>query len=203
VVGAAVRGIARRVAAAAAIGPNDPPAAGFGGFGEGTSIGWPSGPIFNERYIRLGSGTLVAPHVTLSVGMVPGQRMVTDPVLVIGDRCLLGRGTAVVAHLGIELGDDVYTGVNVYITDQNHGYEVLDEPIGVQRPREAPVTIGAGSWIGAGAVILPGTSIGRHVVVAANAVVRGEVPDRSVVAGVPARVVRFHDGRSWQRPAGE
>jgi acetyltransferase-like isoleucine patch superfamily enzyme len=101
--------------------------------------------------------------------------------------------------LAIDIGDDVYTGMNVYITDQNHGYEDLNLPIGVQAPSEKPVTIGPGSWIGSGAVVLPGARIGAHVVVGANSVVRGEIPDHSVVVGVPGRVVRRHDGTGWRR----
>ena len=71
-------------------------------------------------------------------------------------------------------------------------------PIGRQWPTEAPVRIGSGSWLGANAVILPGAQIGEHVVVAAGAVVRGGVPDRCVVAGVPARIVkRWVEGAGW------
>ena len=63
------------------------------------------------------------------------------------------------------------------------------------------MSIGAGSWLGAGAIILPGARIGRNVVVAAGSVVRGEVPDRCVVAGVPARIVREFQGLAgWSRP---
>jgi acetyltransferase-like isoleucine patch superfamily enzyme len=63
---------------------------------------------------------------------------------------------------------------------------------------EAAVRIGSGSWLGANAVILPGTTIGEHVVVAAGAVVRGDIPDHCVVAGVPAKIVRrFVDGEGW------
>jgi acetyltransferase-like isoleucine patch superfamily enzyme len=61
-----------------------------------------------------------------------------------------------------------------------------------------PVSIGAGSWLGAGAIILPGASIGRNVVVAAGSVVRGRVPDRCVVAGVPAKIIREHTRVGWQ-----
>ena len=117
----------------------------------------------------------------------------------IGDRCLIGRGSAIVGHLSIEVGDDVFTGMNVYVTDQNHGYEDVDQPIGIQVPSEEPVSIGAGSWIGSGAVSLPGAQLGEHVVVAANSVVRGEVPSYSVVAGVPARVVRRYEAGEWRR----
>ena len=131
--------------------------------------------------------------------MVLDQVMATDPVIRIGDGCLIGRGTAIIGHYDITIGDDVFTGMNVYITDQNHTYERLDQPIGRQDPRDEAVRIGAGTWIGSGAVILPGSDIGEHVVVAANAVVRGPVPDRCVVAGVPARIVRRHvDGQGWQ-----
>lgn len=198
--GSVVRRTAEISQRAAAVGPNDPPSRRFGRFGKGTSVAWPTGSIYNERYIWLGSGTLVSPHVTICAGMVPGQAMVTDPVVRIGDRCLIGRGTAIVGHFSIDIEDDVFMGMNIYITDQNHGYEDVDEPIGTQMPSEEPVRIGAGSWIGSGAVILPGAQIGRHVVVAANSVVRGQVPDRSVVAGVPAKIVRRHDGEQWRRP---
>src|SRR5688572_8970539 len=144
----------------------------------------------NERFIRIGEGTMIGPQVTLSAGMVPGQQCVTDPVVTIGDRCLIGRGSGIVGHLSIEIGDDVWTGHHVYITDQNHGYEDLTKPISVQVQAERPVRIGAGSWLGHGSVVLPGATIGRHVVVAANSVVRGEVPDNCIVAGNPAVVVR-------------
>ena len=183
----------------AAIGPDDRPARRFGSFGSGTCISWPTGYVFGERWIHLGEDTLVGSHVTLSAGMVPGQQMVTDPVVRIGDRCLIGRGSAIVGHLSIDIGDDVFTGMNVYITDQNHGYEDLDMPIGTQLPSEDPVVIGADSWIGSGAVLLPGARIGRHVVVGANSVVRGEIPDYSVGVGSPGRVGRRHDGTAWRR----
>jgi acetyltransferase-like isoleucine patch superfamily enzyme len=197
--GGFVRGASEAANRLAAIGPRDRRARRFGGFGSGTCISWPTGYVFGERWIHLGEDTLIGSHVTLSAGMVPGQQMVSDPVVSIGDRCLIGRGSAIVGHLSIDIGDDVFTGMNVYITDQNHGYEDVDQPIGTQLPSEDPVSIGAGSWIGSGAVILPGARIGRHVVVGANSVVRGEIPDFSVVVGSPGRVVRRHDGTAWRR----
>jgi len=55
---------------------------------------------------------------------------------------------------------------------------------------ERPVSIGDGSWLGHGSVVLPGARIGKHVVVAANSVVTGVLPDNCVAAGVPARVIK-------------
>ena len=70
----------------------------------------------------------------------------------------------------------------------------------MQMAPERPVSIGSGSWLGHGAVVLPGARVGRHVVVAAGSVVRGEVPDNCVVAGNPARVIRrYVPGRGWPR----
>ena len=185
---------------AASIGPYDPPARRYKRFGQGSIINWPTGNMYGERWISIGDDTMIATHVTLAAGMVPGQQMMTDPVVIIGDRCLIGRGSAIVGHYRIDIGDDVYTGMNVYITDQNHGYEDISAPIGTQDPQDDPVVVGSGSWIGSGAVVLPVARLGVHCVVAANSVVRGEFPPYSVVAGVPAKLVRLHDGADWTRP---
>jgi len=172
----------------------------FAAFGPGSLAAFPPGSMFGERWIAVGADTLIGALVSLSAGMVPGQDLGPMPVLRIGDRCVIGRGSHIVAHHSLVIGDDVFTGPYVYITDQNHSYADPDEPIGRQMPRNAAVQIGSGSWLGAGAVVLPGASIGRNVVVAAGSVVRGTVPDRCVVAGVPARVVRqYLPGDGWTR----
>ena len=81
----------------------------------------------------------------------------------------------------------------MYITDQNHGYEDVSRPISQQSQPERAVVIGDGSWLGYGAVVLPGVTIGKHVVIGANAVVTQDIPDYSVAVGSPARVIRRHD----------
>ena len=200
VIGGVIRTTSELFTRLAVIGPKDIRSKRFGKFGVGSSISWPTGSGFGEEWIWIGEDVLIAADVTLSAGMGPGQEMVTNPVVRIGDRCLIGRGTSIIGHLAIEIGDDVYTGMNVYITDQNHGYENLDLSIGKQLPNEQPVMIGKNSWIGSGAIILPGSKIGDHVVIGANSVVTGEIPSYSVAVGSPARVVRQYDGTSWDRP---
>lgn len=182
-----------RLAFWASIGPKDPRAARFHSFGDGSLIMWRPTTIFNERFIAIGSRTLIGPGVALSAGMVPGQECLSMPVVSIGDGCLIGRGSGIVGHFSITIGNDVWTGHHVYITDQNHGYEDVTIPISRQTQPERAVTIGDGSWIGHGSVILPGVTIGRHVVVGANSVVTGDIPDRCVAVGAPARVIRRHD----------
>ena len=172
----------------------------FRRFGRGSIMAFPPGSVFGEAGIEIGEDTLIGQQVSISAGALPGQDLLQLTVLAIGDRCVIGRGSHIVAHQSITLGDDVWTGPYVYITDQNHGYEDPDVPIGGQFPVNRPVSIGAGSWLGAGAIILPGARIGRNVVVAAGSVVRGEIPDRCVVAGVPARIIREHTDAGWLSP---
>jgi acetyltransferase-like isoleucine patch superfamily enzyme len=174
----------------------------FLSMGQGSSIAFPPGATFGEGWISIGSGTMIGPHVSLAAGMY-GEYFPPDTgaIVSIGDRCSIGRGSTILGRARIEIGDDVMTGPHVYITDHNHTYDDLEVPIGRQWFEHDPVSIGAGSWIGAGAIILPGSRIGRHVTVAGGAVVRGEIPDNSVVAGVPAKVVRrYVDGEGWDPP---
>ena len=181
-----------------AIGPHDKAGRQFGRFGDGSIICFPINTIFNERYIHIGAGTMIGPQVTLSAGMMPGQACLTDPVVRIGDRCLIGKGSGIVGHLSIDIGDDVWTGHHVYITDQNHGYEDITRPISQQTQPERAVSIGAGSWLGYGTVVLPGARIGAHVTIGANSVVTGDIPDRSVAVGVPAKVIRrYEEDKGW------
>jgi len=192
----------RAVQRAGAISPGTPGAEKFAAFGAGSIMGFPTGALYGERWIEIGAGTMIGAQVSLSAGMFPGQDLGEVPLLRIGERCLIGRGSHIVAHHSIVIGDDVYTGPYVYITDQNHGYADPEIPIGRQSPSNAAVSIGSGSWLGAGVIVLPGAVIGRNVVAAAGSVVRGPVPDCCVIAGVPARVVReYVTGNGWTRRA--
>ena len=154
---------------AGAVGPQDRVARRYQPFGEGTSMAFPPGDVFGEEHIAIGAHSIIAAHVSLSVGMAPGQPLqpgAQSPVLRIGDRCSIGRASHLVAHRSVVIGDDVITGPSCYVTDQNHVYGDPDVPIGQQWPSEDPVVVGPGSWLGAGAVLLPGTHLGRNTVVA-------------------------------------
>ena len=180
----------------AAIGPTSVRGKRFGSFGEGSIILFPTTTIFNENYIHIGAKTMIGEHVALSAGMMPGQKCLTNPVVKIGDRCLIGRGSGIVGHLSIVIGNDVWTGHHVYITDQSHGYEDILRPISEQSQPEREVSIGDGSWLGHGVVVLPGAKIGRHVAVGANSVVTGELPDFCVAVGSPAKVIKQYTNES-------
>jgi acetyltransferase-like isoleucine patch superfamily enzyme len=198
-----VHAVRRWVDATGAIQPGTDLAESFGTFGAGSFIAYPTGTLFGQRAIHLGEGTLIGAHCTLLVGYSPDEDPLPERGLVIGDRCVIGAGATITAHASIEIGDDVWFGRDVFVSDASHGYQDPETPIGVQLGAKQPVSIGAGSWIGHGAMILPGTTIGRQVVVGAGSVVRGTVEDHAVVAGVPAKVVRrLEPGIGWVPTSG-
>ncbi len=184
--------------------PGTRAAEGFGTLGEGSCIGFPAATLMGVESIHIGARTLIGRQVTLSVGYAPDDTGRPERGLVIGDRCVIGARTSLTAHSSIVLGDDVWCGQDVFVSDSSHGYQELDTPIGQQLGLHQPVVIGAGSWIGHGAIILPGSSIGRNVVVAAGSVVRGVVADNAIVGGSPARVIRrFEPGIGWVSDKGD
>ncbi len=175
--------------------------------GEGSCFAFPPGASFGERWIEIGSGTLIGPGVALSAGLWEGEDLRPASgswVVRIGGGCNVGRLSSIAGRTGIDIGHHVTIGPGVFITDHNHDYGDPRVPVMRQWIVEDPVVIGAGSWLGVGSVILPGTTLGENVVVAAGAVVRGDVPPRTVVAGAPARVVRRWDeaAERWEPAPG-
>ena len=103
----------------------------------------------------------------------------------IGDGVVMSRGVHLVAYAGLQIGAGTMIGEYASVRDANHrrgGTELRHAGHDVK-----PVRIGAGVWIGRGAAVLAGVTIGDHAVVAANAVVTRDVPAGAVVGGVPAR----------------
>jgi acetyltransferase-like isoleucine patch superfamily enzyme len=200
--GSQVRRWRRYLNEVAIVGPHDEYASSFHYFGQGAALMAPQGVIYNERYLSIGDDTLIGPNVCLTAGINGDQEMLATPTVTIGRQCVIGRGSHIIGHWSIELGDEIQTGPYVYITDQNHSYEAIDEPVGWQPPSEAAVKIGSGSWLGANVVILPGTTLGKNTTVAAGAVVRGTFPDHVVLGGVPAKVLRHYSATDgWQSGA--
>lgn len=127
------------------------------------------------------------------------------PVIRFGDRVSLEQRCTIVAAATLDIGRDTTVSYDVMITDVDHEYEALGVHVLRQPIRVRATSIGENCFIGAGAKILAGTRLGRQCVVGANAVVRGDFPDYSVLIGNPARLVRHYDieqGR-WRRAGGE
>ena len=108
----------------------------------------------------------------------------------IGHDSGIGEFGYVGAAGGVWIGDNVIMGQYVSFHSQEHDFDDVDIPIRQQGASEAPITIGDDCWIGARVTFLAGARVPEGCVVAAGAVVRGEFEPYSVIAGVPARVVR-------------
>ncbi len=104
----------------------------------------------------------------------------------IGERIFINANVMMVDLGGITIEDDALIGPGVYLISVNH---YLD-PKKRRKLELKPVLIRKNAWIGAKATILPGVTIGENAVVAAGAVVTSDVPKNSVVAGVPAKVIK-------------
>ena len=108
--------------------------------------------------------------------------------VIIGDHTRIGIHCTVIGPVSI--GNNVNLAQGITVTALNHNFEDVTRRIDEQGISTKPVVIDDDVWIGANAVILPGVTIGRHVVVAAGAVVTKDVPSFSLVAGVPAKVIK-------------
>lgn len=137
--------------------------------------------------ITIGAGTLVMANAILHVY---NFRNLPHAKIVIGQNALIGEASVIRGQGGVTIGDNVYTAPLVQILAVNHVYEDPTRPIIAQGITAEGIVIEDDAWIGAGAIIMDGVRIGRGSVVGAGAVVTRDVPPHSVVAGVPARIIK-------------
>lgn len=108
--------------------------------------------------------------------------------VIIGNHTRIGLHNTIIGP--VEIGNHVNLAQGITVTALNHNFDDTERRIDEQGVSTTPVTIEDDVWIGANAVILPGVTIGNHCVVAAGAVVTKNVPPHSLVAGVPAKVIK-------------
>lgn len=108
--------------------------------------------------------------------------------VIIGDYTRIGLHNTIIGP--VTIGNHVNLAQGITVTSLNHNFEDKEKRIDEQGVSTTPVTIGDDVWIGANAVILPGVHVGQHCVIAAGAVVTKDVPDHSLVAGVPAKIIK-------------
>lgn len=122
-------------------------------------------------------------------GIAPGVRF-SNTRVGLAEGAFVNRGVHFEGEGQIEVGSHAAIGPDVLILTSTHDTGPSSWRAGSGAPRYEDVSIGAGVWVGARATILPGVTIGRGCVIAANAVVREDCPDDTMWAGVPARLVR-------------
>lgn len=133
-------------------------------------------------------------HCSGVVSLQRGVRIVVDEgKLTIGHATNVNGLTKILVRDEVTIGAECTFSWNVQILDNDfHSLTVG----GVEKPMSAPVHIGDRVWVGTGAIVLKGVTIGDGAVVAAGAVVTSDVPARAIVAGIPAKQVGSAD--SWR-----
>jgi acetyltransferase-like isoleucine patch superfamily enzyme len=142
-----------------------------------------------RRGVVIHNNAVVLPSVEFRGRAIiePYSRMSGDPRIVVGDDFYLNVFCVLLGD--IEFGDHVQIGPHTVMWGRDHGME-LGTPMRQQPHRKAPIRVGEDVWIGASCVILKGVTIGSGAVVGAGSVVTQDVPERAIVAGNPARVIK-------------
>jgi len=111
----------------------------------------------------------------------------------IGAKTVMGQECTISAYQHVSIGRECVIADRVMLIDFDHGMVEVDRPIRQQGIYKRDVRVGHNVWIGYGACILRGVTVGDNAVVGTNAVVTEDVPPNAVVGGVPARVIRLRD----------
>ncbi|WP_243471524.1 DapH/DapD/GlmU-related protein [Winogradskyella sp. MH6] len=106
--------------------------------------------------------------------------------LKLGKNIFINQNCQILDLGGVTIDDDVMVGPRVNLLSETHPVEPESRKALIGKP----IHIKTGAWIGAGSTILSGVTVGEHAIVAAGAVVSKDVPDRTVVAGVPAKIIK-------------
>lgn len=112
--------------------------------------------------------------------------------ITIGNDVQIGYGTIIHSSKGVIIGSNTQIAAQCYIIDTNHG-TAYGELMQKQPLQSSPIEIGEDVWIGAQCTVLKGVKIGSHAVIAANSVVNKDVPPYAIVAGSPAKILRFRN----------
>jgi maltose O-acetyltransferase len=132
--------------------------------------------------IKIGNGVRISKYVQFTV---PRRGC-----LEIEDNVFINRAVMISAHSKVVVGKYSMLAENVCIHDNNHKFQLSNRPFCEQGFVAKPLIIGSNSWIGTGAKLLMGSSIGESCVVGAGAVLLTEIGDQSIACGVPARVIK-------------
>ena len=144
----------------------------------------PRGCIELGRWSWLGHGTKIRCH---------------EGVVSIGAKTVLGQECTISAYQHVSIGRECVIADRVMLIDFDHGTVEVERPIRLQGIYKRDVHVGHNVWIGYGACILRGVTVGDNAVIGTNSVVTKDVPANAVVGGVPARVLRMREAPQEMR----
>jgi len=165
----------------------------FGSFGLPSYIGK---PVFIGNFKKI--------FIAKRVRIFPGIRMECigqNSKIIIKENVSIGHNLHLTAGCILEIGANSTISANVLITDISHEYQEIDKHIMEQSLIIRKTLIGENCFIGYGAVLDAGTILGKQCIVGSNAVLKGEYADYSVIAGIPAKVIKHynHETKVWEK----
>lgn len=166
----------------------------FGSFGRHSLIRRPL-LLYNPQFIHIGSGVSIRNGIRMESIQTSPHRI---PLLRIGDGVIIEQCVHIICHNRVTIGSNVAIAPMCGIVDATHpwvgsqGITNLENPGMHLLDDDGFVEIGDSTFIGMGTLILPNVRIGKQCFIGANSVVTSDIPDYSIAAGSPARVIRTH-----------
>jgi acetyltransferase-like isoleucine patch superfamily enzyme len=148
----------------------------------------PRGRVRFGRFVWVGDGTKIRCH---------------EGVVEIGAKTVMGQECTISAYQHVRIGEQCVIADRAMFIDFDHGIVEVERPIRLQGIYKRDVEVGNNVWIGYGACILRGVSVGDNSVIGTNSVVTKDVPANAIVGGVPARIIRMREAPQelrWERP---
>jgi acetyltransferase-like isoleucine patch superfamily enzyme len=146
------------------------------------------GKVDFGRFVWIGHGTKIRCH---------------EGIVEIGDKSVLGQECTISAYSRVRIGEQCVIADRAMFIDFDHGVVEVERPIRKQGIYTRDVEVGSNVWIGYGACVLRGVSVGDNSIIGTNSVVTKDVPANAVVAGIPARVIRMREAPKdlrWPNP---
>ncbi len=147
-----------------------------------------NGELNLGRFVWIGDGTKIRCH---------------EGVVEIGSKTVMGQECTISAYRRVRIGEQCVIADRAMFIDFDHGIVEVERPIRLQGIYKRDVEVGNNVWIGYGACILRGVSVGDNSVIGTNSVVTKDVPANAVVGGIPARIIRMREAPGdlrWERP---
>jgi acetyltransferase-like isoleucine patch superfamily enzyme len=148
----------------------------------------PRGKVRFGRFVWIGDGTKIRCH---------------EGVVEIGAKTVMGQECTISAYQRVRIGEQCVIADRAMFIDFDHGIVEVERPIRLQGIYKRDVEVGNNVWIGYGACVLRGVSVGDNSVIGTNAVVTKDVPANAIVGGAPARIIRMREAPQqlrWERP---
>jgi acetyltransferase-like isoleucine patch superfamily enzyme len=168
------------------------------------------------RRLKLDGIAFIGPQVRLQIGKQASVRLgrwswigrgtkirCHEGEVRIGAKTVMGEECTISAYQHVSIGEQCIVADRVMLIDFDHAVTEVERPIRVQGIYKRDVRVGNNVWIGYGAQILRGVTVGDNSIIGASAVVSRDVPANAVVAGIPARIVRMRETPEtlrWDEP---